>query len=248
MAPSDGFATTHWSVVLDAGGADPERSARAFSALCHAYWAPIHAYVRRRARRGEEPRDLTQEFFTRLLAGSGVRGARAERGRFRAYLLGALEHFLADERERANALKRGAGALPLSLDFDEGETRFRIEPTETTTPERLFDREWALALLDSVLARARDEARVAGKERQYTLLEAYLVDEDGCGSYAEAARELGTTEGALRMAAMRLRARFRELLREEVSQTVAREDQVDDEIRGLFEALRVSPGQAEESP
>lgn len=232
-----GFATTRWSLVLEARGPVTPRSREALSALCGAYWYPLYAYVRRQGQRVEEAQDLTQEFFARLLEKDGMRGVRPERGKFRAYLLGALKHFLSNERDRARARKRGGGASPLSLELDNAEGRYGLEPVDRRTPEKLFEREWALALLEAVLTRLRGELARAGKGDLFERLKGFLAGEKGDLLYREAGTHLGMSEGAVKVAVHRLRRRYRELLKEEVSQTLADPAEVEDEIRCLFAAL-----------
>ena len=233
----DAFVTTRWSVVLGAGQRLDPNAASALIELCQRYWYPLYAYVRRRGNDADEARDLTQEFFVRLLEKNTLAVAAPERGRFRAFLLTALKNFLANEQERTKAQKRGGGRLPLSLDFDSGETRFKIEPAHHLTAERLFERQWTITLLDRVMSQLREEHRAVSKLRQFELLRESILGEEAAASYAQIGESLGMTEGAARTAAHRLRKRYRELLRAEIAETVADPSEVDAEIGRLFESL-----------
>lgn len=231
------FATTRWSVVLEAGQGHDPNAAAALSELCRRYWYPLYAYVRRRTNGADEARDLTQEFFVRLLERNAIAVATPERGRFRAFLLTAVKNHLANERERAGAQKRGGGRTPLSLDFESGEARFKIEPVHELTPERLFERQWTITLLDRVMSQLQEEHLAAGKQRQFELLRDSVLGDDGAESYAKIGEALGMSEGAARVAAHRLRKRYRELLRAEIAETVGDPSDVDAEIGQLFESL-----------
>lgn len=231
------FVTTHWSLVLAAGRRAQPDADQALASLCQSYWFPLYAYVRRRTADVHEAQDLVQGFFTRLLEKDLLAVADPERGRFRAFLLTALKHFLANEWSKEQAQKRGGGQVALALDFDSGESRYSLEPAHDLTAERLYEKQWVLTLLDRVLASLRAECQAAGKEAQFQLLKPFLGGGRGEGSYAAVARDLGMTEGAVKTAAHRLRQRYRELLRSELAQTVAHPADVDDEIRYLFTAL-----------
>jgi RNA polymerase sigma-70 factor (ECF subfamily) len=229
-----GFATTQWSVVMAAGDDHHEEAFEALSRLCESYWYPLYAYVRRRTSENEA-RDLTQSFFAHLLDKNTVAAADQTRGRFRAFLLTALKNFLTNEWAKERAVKRGGGATHLSLDFEDGDSRLRIEPSAGETPEHLYERQWAMALLDRVLSRLREEYVAAGKERQFDLFKPFIAGAGG--DYQAAAKRLGWTDNAVRVAAHRLRGRYRELLRAEIAHTVGSLDDVDDEIRWLFQVL-----------
>ena len=230
----DIFETTHWSLVLAAGRSSSPASTAALTSLCETYWYPLYAYVRRRVDTVDEARDLTQEFFANFIEKRYFATARPERGRFRAFLLTTFKHFLANEWDKARALKRGGGSSPISLDFDKGESRFHLEPQDDLTPERLYDRQWALTLLKRVLDTLRDEFVRDGKQQQFDHLKQFVSGRPPAGGYAEAAAGLGMSEGAAKVAAHRLRRLYRKLLREEISQTVSTPGEVDDEIRNLF--------------
>lgn len=235
-----GFETTRWTLVLTAGADGSASARRALSELCAAYWYPLYAFVRRQGHDPDSAQDLTQGFFARLLERRIVATADPARGRFRAYLLGALKHFLADERDRAAALKRGGGRVVSSIDsvdLREAETRYAAEPAHRDTPEKAFDRRWAMTLLGEVLARLRAEMEADGKGPLFEALKDTLGASDDGRSYRDVGESLAMSEGAVKVAAHRLRRRYRELLRAQIAQTVASPGEVDDEIRHLFEAL-----------
>ena len=236
-APRDVFVTTHWTMVLSAGRKSSPHSERALAELCQTYWYPLYAFVRRQGKTKEDAEDLVQTFFARFLEKNYLEGLAAERGKFRAFLLAALKHFLANEWDRAQAQKRGGGAEHLSLNWQDADERFHLDPPDPTNPERLFDREWALALLDRVIARLADECARDGKAELFTQAKGFLTVSSVAIPYGEAAKQLGMDEGALRVAVHRLRKRYRELLRDEISQTLAEPGQVDEELRSLLAAL-----------
>ena len=232
------FPSTQWSIVLAARRRDATEPARAaLAALCEAYWYPLYAYVRRRGCDADAARDLTQGFFARLLEKEGPLDVRPELGRFRSYLLGALKHYLVNEWDRARAAKRGGGLTVASLDFEAGESRYRLEPTHDLTPERVYERRWALTLLEGVLCRLEAESGAAGKRKVFLRLRPFLTGDGERGSYRRLARELSMSEAALKVAVHRLRRRYRELLRAEIAETVARPEDVDDELRHLLAAV-----------
>ena len=235
--PDPLFVTTHWSVVLAAGHGDTTRAADALAHLCKAYWYPLYAYARRRGSSPPDAQDLTQEFFARLLEGNWVAKADRERGRFRSFLLSAMKHFMANEWNKAQAQKRGGGQPILSLDDDSAEHRYRLEPVETATPESLFERGWALTLLEGVLVRLEAEYRQEGKQAWMEATRPALTTDRGAIDYAEMARKLGATETAARVAVHRLRQRYRQLIRMEVASTVASREEVDAEMSHLFQVL-----------
>jgi len=233
---SSSFGSTRWSVVLAAGQRSLPTSDQALADLCQAYWFPLYAYVRRRVADVNSAQDLTQEFFANLLEKNILAVAQPERGRFRSFLLTALKNFLANEWERQRAKKRGAGQSPLSLDFAAGENRYCREPSYSSTAERLFDRHWALTLLEQVLSELRTVYLQSGKEAQFDVLKPFLTGSREL-SLAEAAKALGLSEGAVKVAAHRLRQHYRDLLRTAIAHTLAESEQIDDEIRWLFDVL-----------
>jgi RNA polymerase sigma-70 factor (ECF subfamily) len=228
------FATTHWTVVLAAGQSSSPQSDAALARLCETYWYPLYAYVRRQGKTPQDAEDLTQEFFARFLESHALRAVSPERGRFRSLLLASLNHFLTNEWKRAGTLKRGGGICFLSLDQTAAEDRYRLEPVNDLTPEKIFERRWALTLLDQVLTRLRDECVVDGNSKLFDQLRGFLSNTSDPGSYAEVAAQIGTSETAARQAVRRLRQRYRELMRAEIAQTVSSPQEIDDEIRHLF--------------
>ena len=236
--PASDFATTHWSLVLRAGNRQDQAADSALALLCQRYWFPLYAFARRRVADVHEAQDLTQEFFARLLEKNVLASASPKRGRFRSFLLTSLKNFLANEWDRGQAQKRGGGRARLSLNWDDGESRIGLEPSHDLTPERLFERQWTLTLLDHVTLRLQAEFVSAGKQHQFEVLKVTLTGERSESSYTDIAVELAMSEESARQAAHRLRKRYRELLREEVAQTVETPADVEDEIGRLFDTLR----------
>jgi RNA polymerase sigma factor (sigma-70 family) len=236
-APGDIFATTHWTVVLAAGRRHTPQSDGALEELCRTYWFPLYAYVRRRGHTKEDAEDFVQEFFARFLEKNYLAGLSAERGRFRAFLLAALKHFLANEWDKSQAQKRGGGAAHLSLDWQTADTKFQVAATNEPSPDKAFDREWALALLAKVIERLQQECAADGKAKLFEQLKIFLTAGKGALSHTDAAKKLGMDKTAVRVAVHRLRKRYRQLLRDEISQTLADESQVDEEMRALFGAF-----------
>jgi len=230
------FQTTHWSVVLGAGQNDTTRAQDALGRLCQTYWYPLYAYVRQRGHSPQDAQDLTQEFFARLLLRKTLREIKREGGKFRSFLLTAMNHFLVDEWRKLKAEKRGAGQI-VSLEGREAETRYGHEPVDRITPEKLFEQNWALALLDTVYARLEAEYQEQGKERVFDVLRFCLMGERGQVPYAELAKQLGLAENTVKTLVHRLRGRYRELLREEVGKGVATQAEAEAELRCLFRAL-----------
>ncbi len=236
-SPPRGFATTRWSVVLAAGATDPGRARPALETLCRAYWMPLYGDARSRGADRHRAEDLVQGFFAEFLEKGWAADADRERGRFRTFLRTAFRRFCADEHERAHASKRGGAVATLSLDFEEGETRFQAEASRDMEPDRAFERRWALALLARALDRTRREEQAAGRGEAFETLVPWIGGSGEVRPYAEVATRLGSTEGAVRVAVHRLRARYRERLRDEIRDTVRDEAAVDDEIRQLLAAL-----------
>jgi RNA polymerase sigma factor (sigma-70 family) len=220
-----------------AGHQSSPDSRRALESLCEAYWYPLYAYVRRRVPDVHEAQDLTQGFFASLLERDALAAADRERGRFRSFLLTSFKNFLSDEWDKANAQKRGGGRAAIPLNLGSGESRYSIEPADELSPERLYEKQWALTLLGQVLDRLRDELAAKGKEHQFQILKPFLGGEGEAGGYESAARSLGMSQAAARVAVHRLRRRYREILRAEIAETVAGPADVDDEIRSLRRAL-----------
>jgi RNA polymerase sigma-70 factor (ECF subfamily) len=231
------FALTHWSVVLAAGRTDSPLVHEALEKLCRTYWPPIYAFVRRQGYDPHDAQDLTQGFFARLLEKNSFADADQSKGRFRSFLLGALKHFLANEWDKANAQKRGGGKIVIPIDVATVETSCGFEPADTLTADKVFERRWAVTLLDQVLRRLRLEYVSDGKEEMFNQLKQTLTGASRSVPYAEIAVRLQTSEGAIKVAVHRLRQRYRELLRAEIAGTVANVAEVEDEIRNLFMAL-----------
>jgi RNA polymerase sigma factor (sigma-70 family) len=231
------FITTHWSVVIQAGQEYSPQSAAALENLCQAYWYPIYAYVRRRGHPVEDSQDLTQEFFARLLDHKYLRLADRNRGRFRTFLLTSLKHFLINDWCKAKREKRGGGRQIISLDAEETETRFRAEPADDRSPDKAFERRWAMVLLDRVLDQLQAEFAAARRRQLFEELKPYLTGEENESSYIEIGQRLGMTEANLKVTVHRLRRRYRELLRAEIARTVEDPAGIDEEMRNLFAAL-----------
>jgi RNA polymerase sigma factor (sigma-70 family) len=231
------FSTTNWSVVVTAGQDNLAGATVAMEQLCRRYWYPIYAFVRRRGSDRHEAEDLTQGFFAHLLEMETLKKADQRKGKFRTFLLSSLTKFLSNERDKRQAVKRGGGRQILSLDEAAAEQLYSLEPVEPGSPEKLFDQRWAATLVDGVLARLREEYRARGKAQLLAQLEPGLTQEALPGRYAEWATVLQLNEGAVRVALHRLRRRFGELLREEITQTVANPAEVDEEIRHLFTSI-----------
>jgi RNA polymerase sigma factor (sigma-70 family) len=238
-ASGEVFATTHWTVVLAAGRRHTPQSDHALEELCRSYWFPLYAYVRRRGHAKEDAEDLVQAFFARFLAKNYLEGLSAERGRFRAFLLASLKHFLANEWDKSQRQKRGGGAVHLSLDWATADTKFQVAATGEPSPDLVFDREWALALLSKVIERLDTESVADGKAKLFEQLKVFLAAGKGETAQSEVAKALGMEEGAVRVAVHRLRKRYRQLLRDEIANTLSDPAMVDEEMRALFGAFAV---------
>lgn len=234
MSPEGRFNTTRWTVIRSARAKDEPGSAEALAALCEAYWYPLYVFVRRRGHGADEARDLTQGYFLRLLEKDYLDDVKPEAGRFRSFLLASMKHFLANERRDAAALKRGGGRTLVSLDLAAAENRYRHEPVSDETPERAYERRWALAVIERARDRLRDEFAAAGKERQFRLLAGHLSGRDSARPHGEVAEELGTTEAAVKMAVSRMRRQYGRALREEIADTIDDPAAIDDEVRHLL--------------
>lgn len=231
------FVATHWSVVLAAGDSACPQADAALETLCRAYWYPIYVYVRRKGHGPEEAQDLTQAFFAALLEKRLLRVADPTKGRFRSFLLGVLDHFLARQWTKAHRQKRGGGQPILSLDEVDPEARYRLEPMHEETPERAYERQWALALLERTLAHLEEQCRQSGKADLFEAAKGILSGGKSAASYRELGARLGLSEGAVKVAVHRLRQRYAELLRAEIAQTVRSPAEVEDELRCLAHAL-----------
>lgn len=228
---------TRWTVVLSARAADSREAAAALEILCRTYWQPLYAFARRQGRQPADAQDATQEFFSRLLAKDYLRTVAPEKGRFRSFLLVAFKRFLLNERERSQAQKRGGGQPEIALDATSAEERYLIEPVDDASADKIFERRWALTLLDRAMARLREEFVAEDREKDFERLKVVLTAPKGEASYDELARELSLTPGAARVAAHRLRRRFREVFHDEIAHTVADATEIEDEVRYLFGVL-----------
>ena len=231
------FVTTYWSVVLQASRQELPEAAEALEKLCRLYWYPLYAYVRRRGYRPEDAQDLTQAFFAHLLSKDFLRGVRPEKGRFRSFLLTCLQHFLADEWERAHTAKRGGARPEILLDWAEAENRYRLDALVEPNPESLYERRWAIGLLDHALDRLRTEAVAGGKQAVFDQLQCCLLGERTTETYAQLGARLGLSESAVKVTVHRLRQRYRELLREQIAHTVTRPEEIEEEMHYLFEVV-----------
>jgi DNA-directed RNA polymerase specialized sigma24 family protein len=230
------FTTTHWSVVLEAQGESPAAQ-EALEKLCRTYWRPIFAFLRRQGLRPDEAEDITQGFFAELLERRSLDAVRKEKGRLRSFLLGGVKYFLANEERRAMAVKRGKGQPLIPLDEFRGDDRIEIEPADPITAEMIYERRWALTLLERVLNRLKDEYVAAGNAALFDSLKELLPDEPGSPSQAEIAARLGMTENAVRQAFYRFRQRYQLILREEIAHTVATPGDIEDELRHLIAVI-----------
>lgn len=231
------FATTHWSLVLRAGHQDGPAATEALDKLCRAYWYPLYAFARRQSCNPEEAQDVTQEFFSRLLAKNHLQMADPNRGRFRSFLLASMKNLLANERRAAARQKRGGDILIFSLNEHEAEARYRLEPADGTTPEIIFERRWAETILTRVLDQL--EAEYTGHHMRFDELKVFLIESKGTAAFAGIATRLGVTESALKSVVHRMRHRYADLFRDEVAQTLSDPDDVDGEIRHLLTVLSV---------
>jgi RNA polymerase sigma-70 factor (ECF subfamily) len=232
-APEDIFATTRWTVVVAAGRKSDTQARQALEELCRTYWYPLYAYVRRQGHSKEDAEDLTQAFFARFLEKNYLAGLDRERGKFRAFLLASLKHFLANEWDKARAQKRGGSAPLLSLDWQDADARYRIDPADHLSPDKLFDRAWAVALLERVITRLHRE----NPGDLFEKLKLFLALGKGVIPYRNAAAQTGLNETAVRVAVHRLRRRYRELLRDEIAQTLADPTLVEEEFHSLIRAI-----------
>ena len=231
------FATTHWSVILTAGGADSLQAAEALERLCGTYWYPVYAFVRRRGYGADNAQDLTQDFFAQLLARHRLHVADPSRGRFRDFLLACLRNFLSNEWDKVRAAKRGGGQPAIPFDELHARQRYALDADATASPDALYDRSWALTLLEQVRVRLRDEFTRAAKSDRFEWLQRFLPGEQSEVSHAELGQKVGLTASALRSEIYRFRQRYRDLLRHEIAQTVQHGEEIDDEIRYLIAVL-----------
>lgn len=233
--PQNYFATTHWTVVLSAGKHDTTRAHLALEQLCKTYWYPLYAYCRRRGYNAEDAKDLTQGFFAALLRRNAFAAVDRSRGKFRSFLLASMNHFMADEWDKSRAQKRDAGES-ISLDTDSAETRYIQQPADQLTPEKLFEKRWAMTLLEQVYADLRNDYTREGKGEQFEVLRFALMGESQV-PYVELAKRLNMNEGAVKVAVHRMRQAYRKRLRERIADTVATPEEIDEELRSLLRAL-----------
>ena len=231
------FATTRWSLVLAAGGETDARSAEALCSLCELYWYPIYAFIRRQGYSASESADLAQEFFLRVLEKNYFHALDPTRGRFRGFLCASVRHFLSNERDRARSLKRGGTHPPISLDVETAEGRYQLEPKDDVTPEKLFDRRWALILLDRALAEVKRDYAASNKTALFEQLKGFLTGDSSGLPYAEVAKAMNMTEGAVKVAVHRLRRHFRDVLVEQIAETVSDPADINAEIAYLMNAV-----------
>src|SRR6478672_5884101 len=234
VGPSD-FPTTRWTLVIAAADSQRKEARSALVSLCEGYWYPLYVYIRRRGYAADQAQDLAQDFFVRVLEGRYLDRADPEKGRFRAFILTSLKFFLADERDRHRAQKRGGGNV-LSREISSGEERYQRDPAHNETPERIFERRWALLVLDRVVDRLRAEFVQHGRLDHFNRLKGFLLDQAET-PYAALAHEMRTSEGALKVAIHRLRKRYHDLFRQEIAETVADPAEVEPELRYLAAAL-----------
>ena len=225
------FATTHWSVVMAAKQDDSSGAAIALEKLCHVYWPPLYAYIRRDGHDATEAQDLTQEFFARLLARDYLQHLHHQQGKFRSFLLAYLKNFLSEQRRKAGAQKRGGGCVLISLNDPAGEDGYLLEPVDELTPDQVFERRWAQTVMQTALDRLRDEYTARDQAVLFERLQDYQPREPGGRSYAQLGDEFGMTEAAVKSAVQRMRQRHRELLREEIAQTVTRPEEIEEELQ-----------------
>ena len=231
------FATTHWSVISAAGKSSSPQQKQALETLCQSYWFPLYAYLRRRGYDTHQAEDLTQAFFAHILEKKDLGTADPKCGKFRSFLLVRLKYFLSDERDRAQAKKRGGGKKVLSLSIQNAEGQYALEPAIQLSPEMLFEKSWALTVLERTMGRLEAEMAEKNKQKLFDFLKVYLTTDNDVIPYQDMAAELKMTEGSVRVAVHRLRRQYRKLLRDEVAQTVGDEDQIDEEMGCLFAAL-----------
>ncbi len=235
--PRDLFVTTRWTVIVAAGGKASLEAEAALQELCRTYWYPLYAYVRRQGWSREDSEDLTQAFFSKILGNTNLSVLDSEKGRFRRFLLASLKHFLANEWDKLRAQKRGGGQVPLSLDWQSADTLYSSTSADNLSPDKLYDRAWAVTLLERVIGLLHLECVAEGKGEMFERLKDFLTLEKSAISYEQAATTLNISEGAARVTVHRLRKRYRELLRDEIAQTLLHGAQVEDEMRALFLAF-----------
>ena len=238
MEQNHQFATTQWSIVRQAGGSDSQESRSALQQLCQCYWYPLYSFVRYKGHDADTAEDLTQSFFATLLQREDIQKAQPELGRFRSYLLAAMKNFLSNEWDKKKAQKRGGDKVHFSMDFSDADSRYRVEVAAGQTPESIFERQWAITLLDRVQKALRSEHEKRGKGHVFDTLKTFLAGKSSESTMADAAGRLGMTEIAVKVAVHRLRTRFGQVLRLEIQSTLDSSEDVEDEINRLFDALK----------
>ena len=231
-------ATTQWSQILAARDGSDTEARKALEGLCQTYWQPLYAYVRHQGSNPDEARDLTQGFFAEFLDKDFLSDVDPEKGRFRAFMLASLRHFLSHERDRVEALKRGGGTTTLSLDVEAGEAGYALRPTEAMTPVDVFERRWAMTVLDRAMSRLQEESATSGIGDQFKELKQYLTSAEPQEPYREVGETLGISEGAVATAVHRLRQRYARCLRAEIAETVVNPAEIDDELRHMLAVVR----------
>lgn len=229
-----GLVTTQWNQILAARDGSETEARAALEALCQTYWQPIYAYIRHQGSSPDEARDLTQGFFAEFLEKDLIRSVDPERGRFRSFLLASLRHYLSHERTHARALKRGGGTRTLSLDVEAGEAGYARRPAEEMTPVDVFERRWAMTVLDQAMRRLQEESEATDSDSQFEKLKSYLTGSEPRAPYRETSNALGISEGAVATAVHRLRQRYGQYLRSEIAETVVDQADVDDELRNML--------------
>ena len=231
------FPQTLWSMVLEAAQGPSTKSRDALATLCRAYWFPLYAFLRRQGKSPHDAQDLTQAFLLHLVEKHTLTRAQPDKGKFRSFLLASLQYFIADERDKQNAKKRGGGAVLVPLDNQDAEERYVAEPSHNLDPAKLFERRWATTLIERTLSRLEAEFAEPLRKERFDQLQIFLLGEPKTLSYAQVGQKLGIREGAVKVAVLRLRQRFRELLRLEIASTVATEEEIEEEMRHLFATL-----------
>ena len=231
------FPSTHWSIVLATRDSQDTWAMTALETLCRAYWYPLYAFIRRQGHSPDDTQDLTQGFFEHLFENQTLDRVKRERGRFRSFLLASLKYYLADQRAHARRQKRGGGEHPISLEAMSGEERYGLEPKDSRTPDQLFERRWALALLDRVLARLREEYAGPDRAALFEALQPFLAAKQGGETYAAVAARLGRSEEAIKKTVQRMRRRYQGLFRDEIAQTVSTPEEIEDELRHLCDVM-----------
>jgi len=236
-AGGSSFATTRWTMVVAAGQEDSPEARQALEFLCRKYWSPLYCYLRRQGHDRSRAEDFVQGFFTHLLEKRGLQSVRPQKAKFRSFLLASLKNFVADECRRAQSERRGGGKCLLPLEFEQAETWYSLEPSDRLSADKLFDRSWVMTVIARAMEMLKHEYAQGGKGELFEQLKDHVATEPKEGFYRQCADRLGMSEGAVRVAAHRLRRRLRELIRGEIAETVTTPEQLEEEIRDLFTAF-----------